>query len=240
MSFQTKITKEQLPNLAGIAFSKNRERQQQTASPLAKELQHRICNNNSLDDEDDSFEEEDRALGSFEAQPQATTSLPAWRFPKQNNNTSILGQDLKNKAAWGILIDTGAAISLAPMSFAPTAELSPLQSTFHFQLRTITGTTIEAFGRRTVQLVGSELCLHVSFVIANVEHALIGMDILMPNQLSLIRTSFNEYYLVNATGAKTQLQPRGHHLYLEACPEEFGLTTCRGSSFQEQNWKLTR
>ena len=90
------------------------------------------------------------ALGSFEAQPQATTSLPACRFPKHNNNNSILGQDLKNKAAWGILIDTGAAMSLAPVSFAPEAELSPLESTL--QLRNLEGKAITAYGRRTVEI----------------------------------------------------------------------------------------
>ena len=60
----------------------------------------------------------------------------------------------------------------------------------------------------------------------------------MANQLSMIRTSFNEYYLVNIAGAKTQLQPKGHHLYLEACPQELGLSNCRGSSFPEENGSL--
>ena len=89
-----------------------------------------------------------------------------------------------------------------------------------------------------VQLVGSELSFHVSFVIADVEHALLGMDILMTEQLSMIRASFNEYYLVNKAGAKTQLQPRGHHLYLEACPEELGLSNCMRSSLPEENGSL--
>ena len=89
--------------------------QQQPATAFAKELEHMQCNAGSFSEEE-SLEEEDRALGSFEAQPQAaTTSLPAFRSPKHNNNNSILGQDLKNKAAWGILIDTGAAMSLAPV-----------------------------------------------------------------------------------------------------------------------------
>ena len=61
--------------------------QQQTATASEKELEHMQCNAGSFS-EDDSFEEEDRTLGSFEAQPQATTSLPACRFPKQNNNNN--------------------------------------------------------------------------------------------------------------------------------------------------------
>ena len=208
------------------SFQQETEKQQQTASALAKELQHKACPNNSLG-------REGQTLGSLES---VTHIQQACRSPKHNNNTSNLGIGTKNTAAWGILIDTGAAISLAPLSFAQNTELSPLEGTL--QLRSVTGNIIETYGRRTVQLVGSNLCLLVSFVIANVEQALIGMDILLANQLSLVRNSFNEYYLVNAAGATTQLQPRGHLLYMEACPTEFGFSNCRGSSLPETNGSL--
>ena len=208
------------------SFQQDNDKQQQTAPALAKELQHKACPNNSLG-------REGQTLGSLES---VTHIQQACRCPSHNNTTSSLGIGTKNKAAWGILIDTGAAISLAPMSFAQNTELSPIEGTL--QLRSVTGNLIQTFGRRTVQLVGSELCLHVSFVIANVEQALIGMDILLANQLSLIRTSFNEYYLVNVAGAKTQLTPRGRLLYLEACPREFGFNNCRGSSLPEENGSL--
>ena len=49
------------------SFQQDHQMQQQPAPTLAKKLQHRTCTTNSLDDEDDSLEEEDRALGSFEA-----------------------------------------------------------------------------------------------------------------------------------------------------------------------------
>ena len=193
---------------------------------MKKELEHRPCNNNSLDGEDQS-------LGSLESQ---TQTMQACRSPKHNINTSSLGQGNKNTAAWGILIDTGAAISLAPMSFAPETELSPLESTL--QLRSVTGRAIPAFGRRTINLIGSQLSFRVSFVIADVEHALLGMDIFMQEQLSLQRGSNNDHYLVNTAGEKTQLQQRGHHLYLEACPCEFGLITCMRSSLPQENGSL--
>ena len=85
---------------------------------------------------------------------------------------------------------------------------------------------------RLVQLVGPELCLCVSFVIADVAQPLLGMDILIANQLSLITNNLHEYYLVNSLGAKTRLQPRGLQLYLPAFPHESGLSSLRGSSFQ--------
>ena len=200
--------------------------QQQPATASEKELEHRICNNNSLD-------REEQSLGNLESQ---TQTQQACRFPKHNNNTSSLGIGSKNKAAWGILIDTGAAISLAPMSFAPGVELSPLESTL--QLRSVTGRAIPAFGRRTITMIGSQLSFRVSFVIADVEHALLEMDIFMTEQLSLQRGNSNDHYLVNVAGEKTQLQQRGHHLYLEACHCEFGLITCMRSSLPEENGSL--
>ena len=211
--------------------------QQQPATAFAKKLEHMQCIDDSLDDEEANLEEEDRALGSFEAQPQATTtSFAAFRSPKHNNNTSILGQDLKNKAAWGILIDTGAALSLAPVGFAPTTELSPLECTL--QLRSLDGNLITAYGRRTVHLRGAQLSFSVSFVIADVVHVSLGMDTFVNNKLSLTRSSNNEIHLVNIAGAKTKLTQQGHLLYMEACPERSGLSTCRGSSFQNHDESL--
>ena len=202
-------------------------KQQQPATTLEKSLAHRRCITTNLG----SFSEED-SLGSLE-QNASTTNWPAYGSQEHNNS---LGIGTKNTATFGILIDTGAAISVAPKDFASQAELSPLESTL--QLRTITGKAIKAFGRRTVQLVGSQLNLCVSFVIAEVDQALIGMDILIANQLSLLSDSFQEYYLVNSLGAKTRLQQKGLQLYMPACPQELGLSTLRGSSFQTHSESL--
>ena len=192
--------------------------QQQPASALAKELQHKACQNNSLG-------REERTLGNIQQ---------ACRCPS-NSNTSSFGLETKNTAAWSILVDTGTAISLAPWGFAQDVELSPVESTL--QLRSVNGSLIETYGRRTVQLCASNLCVLVSFVIANVSQALIGMDILGSNQLSLIQ-SFYGLYLVNSAGALTQLHPRGHLLYLEACPAKFGFSNCRGSNLQPMQASL--
>ena len=75
-------------------------------------------------------------------------------------------------------------------------------------------------------------------MIADVEHALLGMDIFMQQQLSLQRGSNNDHYLVNLAGEKTQLQQRGRHLYLEACPCEFGLIYSMRSSLPQENGSL--
>ena len=127
-------------------------------------------------------------------------------------------------------------MSLAPVSFAPEAELSPLESTL--QLRNLEGKAITAYGRRTVELRGPQLSLTVSFVIADNEHVSLGMDIFEKEKLSMIRSSNNEIHLVNIAGAKTKLQQRGHLLYMEACSDRLGLSTCRGSSFQQNDGSL--
>ena len=209
-------------------YNERRRMQQQPAAASVKKLEHRPCNHYNLDSEEGT-------LGSLE-QDASTTNLPACRSPKHNNNTSILGQDLKNTAAWGILVDTGAAVSLAPVSFAPETELSPLESTL--QLRTVTGKEIKALGRKTVHFVGRELSFDISFVIADVEHALLGLDVFLREQLSMIRGNNGEINLVNTAGAKTQLQHRGHLLYLEACPRDSGFETCKRSSLPKANGSL--
>ena len=210
----------------GTELPQERAKQQQPATSLATSFAQRRCTTNNLG----SLGEED-SIGSLE-QNASTTNLPARsQEHNNNNNNNILGIGTKNTAAFGILIDTGAAISLAPKDFASQSELSPVEGTF--QLRTITGNAIRAYGRRVVQLVGPEWCLCVSFVIADVAQPLLGMDILIANQLSLITNNLHEYYLVNSLGAKTRLQPRGLQLYLPAFPHESGLSSLRGSSFQQ-------
>ena len=195
--------------------------QQQPATISEKSFGHKRCPSDNL--------------GSF-SEGDSITNMQACRSQEQQNNTSSLGLGTKNPAAFGILIDTGAAVSVAPRSFASHIALSPVESTF--QLKTITGNQIEAFGRRTVWLAGSELNLVVSFVIADVQEAVLGMDIMLHNQLSLLGNSFHEYYLVNSLGAKTKLESRGLHLYMGVCPTELGLSTLRGSNFQEENESL--
>ena len=189
--------------------------QQQPAPALEKKMEYKQCTDKSLHSEGQS-------LGSL------GTTKHALGSPKQHNNNSTLGIGTKNRAAWEILIDTGAALSVAPVSFAPEIELSPLNCTL--ELRNVEGKAFRALGRRTIQLVCGQLCFSVNFVIAEVEQALIGMDIFLGQHLSLERSKSNEHYLVNSAGARTQLKLKGQLLYLEACSGEPGLSTCLGSS----------
>ena len=147
------------------SFQQDNAVQQQTATASEKELQHKACQQQQQ--QNNSLGREEQTLGNIQQ---------ACRCPS-NMNSSNLGTTTKNTAAWGILVDTGAAISLAPLGFAPESELRPVESTL--QLRSANGSLIETYGRRSVQLVGSELCLHVSFVLPMWAQALIGMDVML-------------------------------------------------------------
>ena len=197
---------------------------------LKQQQNNRRQRNSQLDQREYNNEEQDE-LQEDSAQRKPTQTC--WNSFQQELcqpiNSFGLGIGAKNTAAYGIMLDTGAGISLAPMDFAQHLELDPLESTL--ALRSASGTPIEAFGTRTVQLQGSQLCLDVTFVIADVEQALLGMNVIFENQLSLIRDDLDEYHLVNNEGARTQLQTRGQHLYLEACPEKPEFSTFRGSNF---------
>ena len=131
---------------------------------------------------------------------------------------------------WGILVDTGAATSVAPQSFAQHLELSPAPPTL--KLTTATGKAVKIFGLRHVHLQCQDLILRVSFVIADVVTPLLGMDMIFQHNLSLI-FEHGQSFLVNKAGKRTQLQPKGEHLYLVACPFQHGLSTCSRGSLPE-------
>ena len=147
-------------------------------------------------------------------------------FEQQSQDKSLaMLENLDNSLAaptWALLVDTGAATSVAPQSFAPHLELSPAPSTF--QLATATGEAIKIFGLRHVHLQCQDLSFKVSFVIADIVTPFLGMDMFFQHNLSLT-FEHGQGLLVNQTGKRTQLQQKGEHLYLVACPFQHGLST---------------
>ena len=128
-------------------------------------------------------------------------------------------------------MDTGAATSVAPQSFASDIELSPAPSTF--QLTTATGRVVQTYGLRKVHLQSQGLSLEVSFVIADVLTPLLGLDTMSKNSLSLHVEHDQKHYLVNQAGDTTQLEYMGKHLYLLACPSQHGLSHCFTGSLSQ-------
>ena len=144
-------------------------------------------------------------------------------FEKQSQDKSLaMLENLDNSLAaepWALLVDTGAATSVAPKSFAPHLELSPAPSTF--QLATATGEAIKIFGLRHVHLQCQDLSFKVSFVIADVVTPILGLETIMQHNLSL-SFEHDQTFLVNQAGKRTQLEHVGRHLYLVACPFQHG------------------
>ena len=126
----------------------------------------------------------------------------------------------KASKTWGILVDTGAATSVAPKSFASHIELSPAPPTL--QLTTATGKAIQTFGVRRVHLHTEGLSFPVAFVIADVVTPLLGLDSLLHESLSLHLGQDSKHFLVAPGGERTKLEHKGKHLYLIACPSKLG------------------
>ena len=61
-------------------------------------------------------------------------------------------------------------------------------------------------------------------MIADVVTPLLGMDVFFQHNLSLT-FEHGQSFLVKQTGKRTQLQQKGEHLYLVACPFQHGLST---------------
>ena len=155
-------------------------------------------------------------------------------FEKQSQDQSLaLLETLDNSLAaetWALLVDTGAATSVAPQSFAQHLELSPAPS--NLQLATATGEAIKIFGLRHVHLQCQDLSFKVSFVIADVVTPILGLDTLMQHNLSL-SFEHDQSFLVNKAGKRTQLEHIGRHLYFVACPFQHGLSTCFSGSLSD-------
>ena len=120
-------------------------------------------------------------------------------------------------------MDTGAATSVAPKSFAADIQLSSAPSTL--QLTTATGKAIKTYGLRTVRLQSQGLSLEVSFALAVVVTPLLGLDIMIKDSLSLQIHDF-QHVFVNSAGDKTKLEHMGRHLYMIACPSQHGSSHC--------------
>ena len=55
---------------------------------------------------------------------------------------------------------------------------------------------------------------------------LLGLDSMLHESLSLLVGQNSKYYLVAPGGERTQLEHKGKHLYLIACPSKLGSPNC--------------
>ena len=84
---------------------------------------------------------------------------------------------------WGLLVDTGAYVSVAPKHFAPEVPLEPVPHPV--QLLTATSTPIKIYGTKTVLLVTGRLSFHVRFYITDVKQTLLGLQDILQGDTQL-------------------------------------------------------
>ena len=75
---------------------------------------------------------------------------------------------------WGLLVDTGAYVSVAPRHFAPEILLEPVLHPL--QLLTATSTPIKIYRTKTVLLVSGKLSFYVHFYITDAKQTLLGLQ----------------------------------------------------------------
>ena len=167
---------------------------------------------------------------SLEHQSQASTQ-PAYSSPVFIAQLDSFEKASSTAETLGILVDTGAATSVAPKSFASDVELSPAPSTL--QLTTATGKAVRTYGLKTVYLQSQGLSLGVTFVIADVVTPLLGLDSMIKDRLSLHVEHDFQHFLVNPAGDRTQLEHMGRYLYFIACPSQHGLSQCFPGSLSQ-------
>ena len=197
--------------------------QQQTAAASVKETELRPYKY--------SLTLGDQPMRSLQQSAQASTQQLACISPEHSTKNS-LGQHKNIGGSWAILVDTGAAISVAPRSFAPEVPLRALERPV--ELRTATGEAIPIFGKKTMHLLTPNLCFEISFVIANVTTPILGVDTLLRENLSL-RFEGCQRQLVHQSGEFTQLIQEGKLLYLRASPIQVGSTICMIGSLLDKS-----
>ena len=114
---------------------------------------------------------------------------------------------------WGLLVDTGAYVSVAPKHFAPEVPLEPVPHPV--QLLTATSTPIKIYGTRTVLLVTGRLSFHVRFYITDVKQTLLGLQDILQGDLQLTLRDIHSP-TIKKNDVEEPLLFHDKHFYVEA------------------------
>ena len=114
---------------------------------------------------------------------------------------------------WGLLVDTGAYVSVAPRHFAPEVPLEPVPHPV--QLLTATSTPIKIYGTKTVLLVTGRLSFHVRFYITDVKQTLLGLQDLLQGDLQLTLRDIHSS-TIKKDDIEEPLLFHDKHFYVEA------------------------
>eukprot|EP00971_Amphidinium_carterae_P187052 3712866-Amphidinium_carterae.1 len=79
------------------------------------------------------------------------------------------------KDFWSVIIDTGAAVSVCPMTFCEHIAVKTMSEAARRQYVTVTGEGFTIEGWKEVTLVIGAITIQIRFIVANVQSALLGL-----------------------------------------------------------------
>ena len=166
-----------------------------TPGPVLHDISHVHCDGESCDNHN---------MFEINYNRQLTSSM------SHNCASELPAHYLKH---WGLLVDTGAYVSVAPKHFAPEVPLEPVPHPI--QLLTATSTPIKIYGTKTVLLVTGRLSFHVRFYITDVKQTLLGLQDILQGDLQLTLWDIHSS-TIKKNDVEEPLLFHDKHFYVEA------------------------
>ena len=123
---------------------------------------------------------------------------------------------------WGLLVDTGAYVSVARKCFAPEAPLEPILQPV--RLLTATSAPIKVYRTKTVLLVSGKLSFYLRFYITDVKQTLLGLHDILQRDIQLnLRDTYSS--TIQKGEVEEPLLFHDKHFYVEALvlPQDYNL-----------------
>eukprot|EP00971_Amphidinium_carterae_P236609 4696022-Amphidinium_carterae.1 len=137
-------------------------------------------------------------------------SINARTISKENTATDQLRR-------WAVLMDTGAITSVASrehFSDFTHIQLKPLRPQDPQSITAVNGEEINIYGTKQVTLVQDNLAIPATFIISDVNGAILGLDTITRNKLQLRVAGYSGYLARDY--AEVKLDYIGNHFYLKA------------------------
>eukprot|EP00971_Amphidinium_carterae_P014155 279052-Amphidinium_carterae.1 len=115
---------------------------------------------------------------------QQVMQQPSYNGPPDMSKTIHLGSQSPRhlRDFWAVIIDTGAAISVCPTTFCEHIKVIPMGDEAKKQYVAVTGEGLTIHGWKHVTILVGRISLQISFVVANVQSALLGLPDLNKNK----------------------------------------------------------
>eukprot|EP00971_Amphidinium_carterae_P262070 5198264-Amphidinium_carterae.1 len=117
----------------------------------------------------------------------------------------------RNTKLWAIIIDTGAAVSVCPITFCEQVPITPTTEETKKHYVTVTGEGLKIQKWKETTLIIGTIVMQVCFIVGNVQSPLIGLPDLNDDKTT-IHTGDKPY--IEQSGHSEQLLHIGSHLHV--------------------------